>query len=61
MKIEEAKRLIQKEWLSWPEYRDDAPWEDKFRFFVWMESNRPELLRFSIRGGDKWQRVKGWI
>jgi len=60
MKIEAAKVEITSEWNKQRTSREQPTWSEKFTFYTWLETNRPDLLDFSCRG-NKWQRVQGWL
>ena len=64
MTLEEAKRLVVREWDDWAAANLDPSQEASgthgLVFYVYLEQNHPELLKFPARG-DRWQTVHGWL
>jgi hypothetical protein len=64
MKKNEAKRLVLQEWDDWaaknvpPGQR--ARGTDGLIFFGYLQSQRPDLLKFKA-SGDRWLIVHGWL
>ena len=64
MKKDEAKRLVLQEWDDWaaknvpPGQR--ARGTDGLIFFGYLQSQRPDLLKFKA-SGDRWLIVHGWL
>jgi hypothetical protein len=62
MRKDESKRLILEEWERWKDDPNQATYAEMQEFYMWIENNRPELLRWKIRPGmDRWQDVRGWL
>lgn len=63
MTKEQCKRKILQEWEIWARDPNTATYDDKHRFYFWLEENRPELLawRLTNPGTDRWQDVQGWL
>lgn len=62
MTKDEFRLRVLQEWEQWaPD--PNLPSYDKMReFFLWLESNHPELLGWRRREGDDgWQTVRGWL
>lgn len=60
MTKEEAKQLICAEWEKWEERPDPSSGNEMFNFFLWLQDNRPDLLKFRS-SGDPWQVIHGWL
>ena len=62
MTKEESKIAILAEWERWQDDPSSGTCNDMQMFFLWLEKNRPDLLRWRIRPGmDRWQDVRGWL
>lgn len=62
MTKKESKRLILEEWERWKDDPNQATYYEMQEFYMWIESNRLELLQWKIRPGmDRWQDVHGWL
>ena len=62
MRKDESKRLILEEWERWKDNPNQATYAEMQEFYMWIENNRPEFLRWKIRPGmDRWQDVRGWL
>jgi hypothetical protein len=64
IKRDDAERAVRTVWEQWraahlPHDRQ-ANGTDAFAFFGWLQSQRPDLLRFRYRG-DKWQAIHGCL
>jgi hypothetical protein len=56
-----AKGPVIQEWDAWSKlHPDEAMQMNGMMFFIHLEKNRPDLLRFKA-SGDKWQVVHGWL
>ncbi len=58
IKVDEAKREIQRAWAMWNGDKDAS--QSMFMFFGWLQRFRPYFLTFRSRG-DPWQRVHSWL
>ena len=58
IKVDEARREIQRAWTIWDGDKDAR--ESMFMFFGWLQRFRPYFLTFRSRG-DPWQRVHSWL
>lgn len=58
IKVDEAKREIQRAWAMWNGDKGDS--EAMFVFFGWLRRHSPFFLTFRTRG-DRWQRVHAWL
>lgn len=57
----DAKALIIDEWRRWPQRPSKPTDMDMFHFFVWLQRNKEDLLRFRSAGDKKWHVVHGWL
>ena len=58
----ESKDRILGEWERWRTNPNQATYDEKQEFYLWIETNHPELLRWKIRSGmSRWQDVQGWL
>jgi len=64
MNQKEAESLILDLWDEqknpWEKGDHRAFYNEAQRFYLYLETNHPDLLTFRCVG-DKWQTVKGWI
>ncbi len=59
IKQKEAQVGILQEWLKRPiEKRRES---DILPFYGYLQQNRPDLLSFRFRGGDKYQLLKSFL
>ena len=58
IKVDEARREIQRAWAMWDGDKDAR--ESMLMFFGWLHRFRPYFLTFRIRS-DPWQRVHSWL
>jgi len=58
IKVDEARREIQRAWAMWN--GDKGASEAMFMFFGWLQRHRPYFLTFRNKG-DPWQRVHSWL
>ena len=63
MKKELCKQKILCEWERWAEDPNTASYEEKQKFYLWLEENKRELLTWKLPklGMDRWQDVQGWL
>ena len=57
---EEARRMIFQVWDNWAGKPDAPNGNDAFRFFTYLQNEKPHLLNFRGRV-DKLQDVHGWL
>ncbi|MCH7776527.1 MAG: hypothetical protein IH878_08320 [Gemmatimonadetes bacterium] len=64
MRQVEAEFLILHEWEGWRANNltpgERASGTDGLAFFVFLQSEKPDLLDFRCRG-DKWQIIHAWL
>jgi hypothetical protein len=64
MNVADAEREVVSEWYRWKSanFATDVTLTgtDGLMFFTHLQRNKPYLLDFRY-GGDKWQRVHGWL
>lgn len=58
IKVDEARREIQRAWAMWDGDKNHS--ESMFMFFGWLKRFRPYFLTFRSSGAP-WQRVHGWL
>ncbi len=58
IKVDAARREIQRAWARWNGDKDAS--ESMFMFFGWLRRFRPYFLTFRS-SGDPWQRVHSWL
>ena len=58
IKVDVARREIQRAWAIWNGDKDAS--ESMFMFFGWLQRFRPYFLTFRS-SGDPWQRVHSWL
>ncbi len=58
IKVDEARREIQRAWTMWNGDKDTSA--SMFIFFGWLRRFRPYFLTFRS-SGDPWQRVHCWL
>lgn len=58
IKVDEAKREVQRAWAMWD--GEKSAGQAMMMFFAWLQRHRPYFLTFRSKG-DRWQRVKSWL
>ena len=62
MTQKECREKILTLWVHWPQRGRPATYEQKHSFYMWLESERQDLLSFRVgRGQQKWQTVHAWL
>jgi protease II len=62
MNQKECRDHIIREWRSWKRKSSTPTWQEKYDFYSWLETNRPDLLSFRVsKNQDKWQTVHVWL
>ena len=56
-----AKTEIVQGWQRWSDSRNRRACDDMHAYFLWLQANKPELLRFRDGGQDKWQQIRAWL
>lgn len=59
-----SQDAILKEWRKWQPKSSPPTYEEKWDFYLWLEKERPDLLKFRVsptQQGDKWQTVQAWL
>lgn len=56
-----AKTGIVQGWQQWSASRNRRACEDMHAYFLWLQANKPERLRFRDGGQDKWQQIRAWL
>ncbi len=64
MNMKDSKQEIILKWNSWWSKkgisRKPDP-NDMSNFYLYLESDYPELLKFRTGSGDRWQDVRAWL
>lgn len=57
MKQEKAKELLRIEYLEWKKMQTKIHEDSKFIFCLYIEKNKPELLKFRYSGSDQYKTI----
>ncbi|MDQ2994767.1 MAG: hypothetical protein M3R00_07490 [Pseudomonadota bacterium] len=60
MKQMDAESEIRQIWMIWSGPEDKYDPHFGFKLYIWLENNRPDLLKFKY-SGDKYQKINGWV